>query len=198
MGAWGPAIFSDDLACDIRGDYRELLEDGVSDEEASARVIEAYTHLDQDEAQVLWLALAAAQAALGRLDDSIRDRALAVIDEGTGLPGSRRSRTRDQTAPAVRSSGWPGTGRRTMTGETWASSSWPVSSHIGTILRVHRGCIRRGRACERVSFKVGSLRQRSANSPQEVRPRQAIANDAQRARQDVSAGQTAFSGRNQR
>lgn len=85
MGAWGPAIFSDDLACDIRGDYRELLEDGVSDEEASARVIEAYTHLDQDEAQVLWLALAAAQAALGRLDDSVRDRALAVIDEGTGL-----------------------------------------------------------------------------------------------------------------
>lgn len=28
MGAWGPAIFSDHLACDIRGDYRQLLEDG--------------------------------------------------------------------------------------------------------------------------------------------------------------------------
>jgi len=34
MGAWGPAIFSDDLACDIRTDYRELLEDGVAGEEA--------------------------------------------------------------------------------------------------------------------------------------------------------------------
>lgn len=85
MGAWGPAIFSDDVACDIRGDYRELLEDGVPDDEASARIIEAYAHLDEDEAHVLWLALAAAQAALGRLDDSVRDRALAVIDEGTGL-----------------------------------------------------------------------------------------------------------------
>lgn len=85
MGAWGPAIFSDDVACDIRGDYRELLEDGVPDDEASARVIEAYAHLDEDEAHVLWLALAAAQAALGRLNDSVRGRALAVIDEGTGL-----------------------------------------------------------------------------------------------------------------
>jgi hypothetical protein len=85
MGAWGPAIFSDDVACDIRDDYRELLEDGVEDEDASARIVEKYKHLDQDEAHVLWLALAAAQAALGRLDDSVRDRALTIIDEGTGL-----------------------------------------------------------------------------------------------------------------
>lgn len=26
MSAWGPAIFSDDLACDVRDDYRELIE----------------------------------------------------------------------------------------------------------------------------------------------------------------------------
>jgi hypothetical protein len=85
MGAWGPAIFSDDVACDIRGDYRELLEDGVPDEEAMSRVIEAYAHLDEDEAHVLWLALAAAQAGLGRRDDSVQDKALAIIDGGVGL-----------------------------------------------------------------------------------------------------------------
>ena len=71
MGAWGPAIFSDDTACDIRSDYRELLEDGVGDAEATRRVIADYQHLDQDEAHVLWLALAAAQAALGRLDEAV-------------------------------------------------------------------------------------------------------------------------------
>jgi hypothetical protein len=81
----GPAIFSDDVACDIRGDYRELLEDGVSDEVAMARVVDSYAHPGEDEAHVLWLALAAAQAGRGRLDPSVRDKALAVIDEGVGL-----------------------------------------------------------------------------------------------------------------
>jgi hypothetical protein len=82
---WGPAIFSDDVACDIRADYRELLEDGVPDGEAAAQVVDAYDHLGDDEAHVLWLALAAAQAGLGRLDDSVRDKALSIIDDGVGL-----------------------------------------------------------------------------------------------------------------
>ena len=85
MGSWGPAIFSDDLACDVRGDYRELLEDNVPDDEACRRVIESYRHLDPDEAHVFWLALAATQASLGRLDDRVRERALEVIDTGRGL-----------------------------------------------------------------------------------------------------------------
>lgn len=85
MGAWGPAIFSDDTACDVRSEYRELLEDQISDEEATRRVIEAYQHLDDDERHVLWLALAAAQSQLGRLDDGVKRRALEIIDEGHGL-----------------------------------------------------------------------------------------------------------------
>ncbi|MEH3033484.1 MAG: DUF4259 domain-containing protein [Aeromicrobium erythreum] len=85
MGAWGPAIFSDDTACDIRSDYRELLEDGVDDAEATRRVIADHQYLDDDQAHVLWLALAAAQSALGRLDDSVKSEALRVIDEGIGL-----------------------------------------------------------------------------------------------------------------
>ncbi len=85
MGAWGPGIFSDDLAADIRGDYRELLEDQVPDDEATGRILAAYRHLDSDEVHVLWLALAAVQASLGRLDDEIKARALSVIDRGEGL-----------------------------------------------------------------------------------------------------------------
>lgn len=85
MGAWGAAIFSDDTACDIRSDYRELLEDGIDDAEATRRVIAEYQHLSEDQAHVLWLALAAAQSALGRLDDAVRSQALRVIDDGIGL-----------------------------------------------------------------------------------------------------------------
>lgn len=85
MGAWGPAIFSDDTAADIRGEYRELLEDQIPDEEAAARIIEEYQHLDEDEAHVLWLALAAAQAEVGRLEDHVKAVALDVIDSDRGL-----------------------------------------------------------------------------------------------------------------
>jgi hypothetical protein len=85
MGAWGPAIFSDDTACDIRADYRELLEDGVDDAEATQRVIAEYQHLGDDEAHVLWLALAAAQSDLGRLDESVKFKALQVVDQDIGL-----------------------------------------------------------------------------------------------------------------
>jgi hypothetical protein len=85
VGAWGPGIFSDDLACDIRGDYRELLEDGVPDDEAARRIIESYRHLDDDEEHVLWLALAASQSALGRLDAAVQSRAIDVIDNQRGL-----------------------------------------------------------------------------------------------------------------
>ncbi len=85
MGAWGPAIFSDDTACDIRSDYRELLEDGVEDHDATERIIDSYAHLDEDEAHILSLALSASQAALGRLDEQVKARALDVIDHEVGL-----------------------------------------------------------------------------------------------------------------
>lgn len=85
VGAWGTAIFSDDTASDIRDEYRELLEDQVPDDEATRRVTEAYRHLDADEEHVLWLALAATQSRLGRLDDEVKARALEVIDTGRGL-----------------------------------------------------------------------------------------------------------------
>jgi hypothetical protein len=42
-------------------------------------------HLAADEEHVLWLALAAAQSQLGRLDERVKARALAIIDGGLGL-----------------------------------------------------------------------------------------------------------------
>lgn len=89
MGAWGPAIFSDDVACDVRNSYKELIADGVADEVATDQLVAQWlTDLEQDEdedAIVFWLALAATQSTLGRLEDRVRDRAVALIDSGRDL-----------------------------------------------------------------------------------------------------------------
>jgi len=85
LGAWGTGLFSDDVACDVRDHYRELLEDGAEDSAATQQTVEKFrTYLDEPEGIAL-LALAVTQSTLGRLDSDIRDRALAVIDRGADL-----------------------------------------------------------------------------------------------------------------
>lgn len=85
MGASDSSIFDDDLAWDVREVYRRLLQDRVPDDEATRRAIAAWPDLGPDEVPVFWLALAAAQSRLGRLEPEVRDRALAVIDSGEDL-----------------------------------------------------------------------------------------------------------------
>jgi hypothetical protein len=84
MGAWGTAIFSDDLAADVRGDWRELLLDGMETDAAADAMLRSYQHAveDEDDATIFWLALAAAQTETGRLQDSVRDKALTIIAAG--------------------------------------------------------------------------------------------------------------------
>ncbi|MCC3291597.1 DUF4259 domain-containing protein [Arthrobacter sp. zg-Y1110] len=86
MGAWGSGIFANDTAADIRGEYREHLEDQIPDEEATRLVIESFGYLlREDNAAELWVALAAAQSQVGRLDDEVKAAALDVIDQGSRL-----------------------------------------------------------------------------------------------------------------
>lgn len=87
MGTWGVGIFSDDTAADIRGDWRDLLGDGLATEAATERLLEAWkgSLADADEGPVVWLALAAAQVGTGRLTPRVRMEALAVIDRGADL-----------------------------------------------------------------------------------------------------------------
>lgn len=87
MGVRGPGLWSDDTACDVRGIYREALEDGLNDVEARTRVESTFALAlsDADSATVVWLALAGAQSRLGRLEHDVRDRALAIIDDGSNL-----------------------------------------------------------------------------------------------------------------
>jgi hypothetical protein len=42
MGAWGWGVFSNDLAADVRGAWREAILDGADAAEASSRIIEEW------------------------------------------------------------------------------------------------------------------------------------------------------------
>ena len=86
MGTWGVAIFSDDTAADLREDFRDLIGDGISVTSAVDNLIKEYSpEGDPDVEPVFWLALVATQWKLGRLDETTKQKALTIIDNGQDL-----------------------------------------------------------------------------------------------------------------
>lgn len=94
MGSWGTAIFSDDLASDIREGYRDLIGDGYSSQGATDALLEEFADSlhDDDEAPVFWLSLAATQWKCGRLEERVKDHAIQIIESGTDLRRWEESR----------------------------------------------------------------------------------------------------------
>lgn len=97
MGTWGTSVFASDTACDVRELYRALLDSGVDDDRSTLEVLEAYGTDDPE----VWLALAASQSRLGRLDERVRARTVQIIDTEEDLAdwddsaaGLRRGRVR--------------------------------------------------------------------------------------------------------
>src|SRR5712691_9146211 len=87
MGAWGGALFADDDAADLRGDYRAYLADAQSDAEATDLAATNYgASLDRPgETTAFWLALASIQWRVGRLDPRVKAVCLTIIDNGIDL-----------------------------------------------------------------------------------------------------------------
>ena len=85
MGVWGTGLFSDDVACDIRNYYRELLEDEVEDSAATRQTLEKFKSYLEEPDSIALIALAVTQSKLGRLEPDVRDRALALLDAGADL-----------------------------------------------------------------------------------------------------------------
>jgi hypothetical protein len=87
MGTFGTAIFSDDLACDIRDEFKEFIGDGMTSEDATNRLINEYSDSlkDEDEVSIFWLSLAATQWKTGRLLDFVKEKAIQIIDTGSDL-----------------------------------------------------------------------------------------------------------------
>jgi hypothetical protein len=87
VGAWGTALFSDDLAAGIREDWRDYIGDGMTPDAATQLILADYDAAlhDQDEAGVVWLALAVSQWRTGRTIEMVLRRAIEVIDSGSDL-----------------------------------------------------------------------------------------------------------------
>ncbi|HEY9062996.1 MAG TPA: Imm26 family immunity protein [Pseudobacteroides sp.] len=86
MGTWGTAIFSDDLACDVREAYTNLIGEG-KEKNATKSILKIFKNnlKDSDEEPVIWLSLASTQWKLGRLEDKIKEKAIEIIDTGIDL-----------------------------------------------------------------------------------------------------------------
>jgi hypothetical protein len=87
MGASGVGLFQDDVAVDVRGEYLDLLANGVGDAEAFSNLVREWreTIADADDGPIFWLALAATQWEYGRLDPRARAKALDIIDRGKSI-----------------------------------------------------------------------------------------------------------------
>ena len=87
MGAWGPKLYQDDVAQDVRDEYKELLKIGLSNEEATKKLINDNKGLidDVDEGPIFWFALADTQWKLGRLLPEVKEKAIQYIQDGEHL-----------------------------------------------------------------------------------------------------------------
>ena len=87
MGAWGTAIFSDDIAVDTRDAFTDFVAEGLTPPQATDRLIKEFADYleDEDDAVVFWLSLAATQWKLGRLVAHVRDHAIKIIESEADL-----------------------------------------------------------------------------------------------------------------
>lgn len=87
MGIWGPKIYQNDIAEDVRDYYIDKLHRGKIGPEITRELLAEYQSeiKDEDDGQVFWFALADTQWNLGRLEDYIKERALFYINEGKDL-----------------------------------------------------------------------------------------------------------------
>jgi hypothetical protein len=101
VGTWGAGIFDSDVACDARGELRDLVGDGVKD--PVKRVLARYADAlaDPDDGPVVLPAIAAAAWDLGRLDPKLRARALVSIRRADLAPWGELAPERGKALAAL-------------------------------------------------------------------------------------------------
>ena len=87
MGSWGAKLYQDDVAEDVRSQFKDLLHRGKTTEEITKQMIDEYSDeiLDPDDGPIFWFALADTQWNLGRLMPDVREQALDLLDKGGDL-----------------------------------------------------------------------------------------------------------------
>ena len=86
MGAWGPGLYQDDIAEDVRDYYKDQLHRGKSGAEITQELLKRNDLSDDlDDEPIFWFALADTQWNLGRLEDFVKKQALYHIHQGCDI-----------------------------------------------------------------------------------------------------------------
>ena len=87
MGTWGPKLYEDDLAEDIKNEYEELLEKGKNNKEAIEDIYQIYKEEieDSEEKSVFWMVLADILYKNKNLTEFVKEKALKEIELGENL-----------------------------------------------------------------------------------------------------------------
>lgn len=87
MGTWGPKLYEDDLAEDIKNEYEELLEKGKNNRDAIEDIYQIYKEEieDPDEKSVFWMVLADILYKNKNLTEFVKEKALKEIELGKNL-----------------------------------------------------------------------------------------------------------------
>ncbi|MBQ7551650.1 MAG: hypothetical protein IJT04_09010 [Bacteroidales bacterium] len=87
MGAWGTALYSNDICHDVRSDYIDKLKHGKTSEEATKELINENLDImgDVEEEPLFWFALADTQWDYGRLLLTVKEKALYFLGQGEEL-----------------------------------------------------------------------------------------------------------------
>ncbi len=87
MGTWGPGLYSDDVACDVKEYYMNCLREEMSGEQAEAATVSYFKDelSDSDDGPIVVLSLAETAWRTGRLSEVLKKAAIDIIDKGEGL-----------------------------------------------------------------------------------------------------------------
>ncbi len=98
MGTWGTGLYSSDVACDVRDDYREMLVYHYTHEDAVKEIIKIHALKEDDPYDAAgWFALADCAWKYGHLDDELKTFVMRLIDENVedelwDTPSDKRKR----------------------------------------------------------------------------------------------------------
>ncbi len=81
MGTWGKKLYSNDIACDVRDSYINLLKKQYSSQDAYEQVKREYKEVfGKDEEPIFWFALADTQWKTGRLTEDVKEKAFMYLE----------------------------------------------------------------------------------------------------------------------
>lgn len=97
MGTWGPKLYEDDVAQDIKETYEELVKTEKDNEKIIKEICSIFKEEleDQDEKSVFWMVLADLLYKQKRLTKYVKEKALEEIERGENLERWKNEASKD-------------------------------------------------------------------------------------------------------